>query len=185
MMRKLFLATVATVAFAATAQAQTAERVYVGAGLGIIEADEITATGGVLLLGLDATDYFAIEGEAFLSGLATNRFDLAGIPAEVGINGGGAGFVKAQYPLADGFKVHARAGYALFDVDFSIFDAATNAYVGSEETLDGFAWGIGGQFDADDANSVRIDFTFYDFAEADDFGVDAPFQINLAYVRNF
>lgn len=108
--------------------------------------------------------YFGIEGEA---AVGVDDDEIAGV--DVGLNHSLAIYGVGFLPVSDQFDLIARAGVGNTDVEIG----------GVDVDDDSFNYGVGAQFNINDHNGVRADWTRFDGdnAEADVW--------SLSYVRRF
>jgi opacity protein-like surface antigen len=171
-MKTLLLSTAAAVLAAAGAHAQDAGQFHVGGGYTWLDADEVELDTLNLRGGYDFTPYLGVEGEV-LVGLGDESVTVGSVTGDVSLDYGLGAFAKAQFPVNEQFSVFGRLGYAYWEAEASV-----GGFTLSDEE-DGVAYGVGGEWAFAGPNAVRVDYTRYDFdnAETDAFGV--------SYVRRF
>lgn len=131
-------------------------------------------------LGYSPTPYFAGEVEGSLNLKHQDIFVTNGsskVTGTAGVEYNVAAFALARLPINPALSLHARAGFDHRRVDINLDDPSINTK--TNDTLDGFAYGIGGEFSLSPQNAVRLDYTRYenDISEFD--------SISAAYVRKF
>jgi len=108
--------------------------------------------------------YFGIEGEA---AFGVDDDEVAGV--DVGLNHSLAIYGVGFLPVSDRVDLLARAGWGNTDVEIG----------GVDVDDDSFNYGAGAQFNIDEHNSIRGDWTRFD-------GDDAEADVwSLSYVRRF
>jgi opacity protein-like surface antigen len=141
---------------------------YVGIAYGYqtIEIDRIDIVqGGTLLdekfgsIMLDAgykfNDNIAIEGRYWF-GLSSNKglSWRSGIPSDISIDAWGI-YVKPMYPVSPSFDIYALLGYAGVDATYDIPNGGNI----TSDTVNGFSWGIGGEYTFSNDWSLFVDYT--------------------------
>ena len=126
--------------------------------------------------GYNFNEYIAVEGrywfgvsdDAILNGVAESSVDAWGL------------YVKPQYSF-DAFKIYALLGYGAADYTWTITDANgwKNSY--SDDSVDGFSWGLGAAYAFTDNVEVFIDYVSIYNDDAD--YVDAAYGIDANYDR--
>ncbi|KAA5804793.1 porin family protein [Alkalicaulis satelles] len=170
-MKTILLSTAAALLVVSGASAQDG-RIHLGGGALHIDADGANVSGAYVRGGYDFTQFFGAELEGHL-GLKDDTVNLGGgVFADVGLNYGVAGFLKAQYPVSEQFSVFARGGYAWAEFD------ASAAGLSIKEDDDGFAYGVGAEWAFAGPNAIRFDYTRVNFSE------DANVW-TIGYVRRF
>ena len=167
-MKKLLVAAVAlaSLGFAAPAAAG----VYGSIGYSEYRIDNFEIDSATVRVGWDSESWWGVEAEASFG----VEDDTSG-GVTVDLNSDLAVYAKATLPLSDRFEVFARAGYGTTQVDVS-------PAVIADDNADGFAWGVGAQFNLTENDGVRFDWTSRDVE--DDFG-DELTSWSLSYVRRF
>jgi opacity protein-like surface antigen len=143
-------------------------------------------------LGYQFTPMFALEGELTV-GVDEGEFDFQGESDDFDIDGNndsgsdlgeavlasGSGdlelnyllgaFVKAQYPVADRFDLHARLGYAYIEAEAnaSLDGDPSDGFTLAQGDDNGFAGGVGATFDLTESFQLRADYTRYEFDDVD------------------
>jgi len=170
-MKTILLSTAAALLMVSGASAQDG-RTHIGGGALHIDADGANFSGLFVRGGYDFTPFFGGELEGQI-GVWDDTVNLGGgLTADVGLNYGVAGFLKAQYPVAEQFSVFARAGYAWAEFD------ASAAGLTIQDDADGLAYGVGAEWAFSGPNAIRFDFTRYDF--------DGDANVwSIGYVRRF
>lgn len=156
--------------------------------LGVQDADVTMVNGRI---GYRLNDYFAVEGEVGF-GVGGDEFDrvvpvdVAGTIIDVNANIGidvddyYIAFARGILPVSDQFDVFARVGYGqatgTADVQATVAALAGLAASASlKEKVDGFAYGVGAQFNFTDNDGIRADYTRLEDTDI----------ISLAYARRF
>lgn len=138
--------------------------------------------------GYRLNDFLAIEGEAGF-GFGGDDFNQA-VPVNVGgtivnvdtnvgldVDNYFVGFARGIFPVSDQFDLFIRGGYgtasAKADVTASL--AGLTAAGSVSDSADGFAYGIGGQFNITDKDGIRADYTRLEDANI----------LSIAYARRF
>jgi outer membrane immunogenic protein len=172
-MRKILLASVAALGVTAAASAQDGGG-YVGAGYTALDGDGATLGAITLRGGYNFSKYFGIEGDAHI-GVVDDTIDVLGTDVDISADFGFAGYGVARLPVGENnSNVFVRAGYGTLSLDASGGGASVS------EDVDGFAYGVGGEFFFDAANGVRFDYTIFD---SDDGGDLDTYGIH--YIRRF
>ena len=154
------LAVVAAALFAAPVAAHAQEGFYAGAGYTNFSADDIDVGALTGRFGYRFHPNFAVEGEA-----SVGIDDDDGVELDNSIALYGVGIV----PVGEQFEFFARLGYHRTEV----------SYGPSSDEQDGFAGGVGGQWNVNERFGVRLEYTRL---EGDDVGADA---IGLSGVVRF
>jgi outer membrane immunogenic protein len=168
-MRLFVLAAVAATAVALPAAAQTSDH-QISASAGYSRfADGTEGFDGssfTARLGARLHENFGIEGEASF-GLVES--DIAGYDFKMTHNI--AGYVAGYWPASDQVEFIARLGVTTTEFDVS----------GFKDSYTGVAAGVGGQYNFDEHNGLRMDVTHYQYSELDA-GMDS---VSIMYVRTF
>jgi len=153
---------------------------YVGIAYGYqeIEIDRIdNVSGGTLFdekfgsimidAGYKFNDNIAIEGRYWF-GLSSSQglSWRSGVPSDVTIDAWGL-YVKPMYPVSPAFDIYALLGYAGVDATYDIPNGGTL----TSDTVNGFSWGIGGEYTFSNNWSVFADYT--SIIDGEDGNVDA------------
>jgi hypothetical protein len=180
--KTLAAAVVLTAGLAAAGAAQAAGKIYVGAKLGLLDADpsgctagcsldpafNIGAYGGYNMLGKDAHwdadlagGTLAVEGEATLTAVKGDAgllgdWDMTSIAA----------YAAYRHPMTDAFYLKGKLGVARYeiDTDFGSFDSETALAAGI-----GAGWSVG-------PGSIEAEITTY---EGDILFVTAGFHMSF------
>lgn len=170
-------AALATVAFAGAASAQdnTGTTVYGTIGYANVSADDgadvnLGAIQG--RIGARFGKYFGVEGEV-AGGVKDDSVNVLGTNVDIELKHEVGAFAVGYYPVTERFDLFARAGYASSEIE------ASGAGISDSADLDGFAYGIGGQYFFTDKDGVRLDWTRHD---GDDAEADV---VGVSYVRKF
>lgn len=171
------VAALATVGFAGAASAQdtSGTTVYGTVGYANVSADDGADVNlGALQgrIGARFGKYFGVEGE-LAAGVKGDDFDVLGTNVDVDLKHEVGAFAVGYYPVTERFDIFARAGYASSEIK------AKGAGVSQSADLDGFAYGIGGQYFFTEKDGVRLDWTRHD---GDDAEADV---VGVSYVRKF
>ena len=159
----------ATAVLSGSAMAQTT---YGNVGYQALSGDDVTLGSIVGRVGFDLSDYFGLEAEASF-GVVDDEVTIGATDIDVSADFGFGGFLVGRLPLDNGSSLFARVGYASVTIE------GEAGGITASEDLDGFAYGIGGNFIFDGANGVRLDYTRLDGDGGDG---DA---YSIAYVRRF
>ena len=163
---KLAAATILVSSVASVASAQDSG-VYVNLGINAIEFEAYSLGGK---LGYNINEYLGVEGEASF-GISDDTTD--GI--ETGVDTAFGAYAVARYPVAPNLEVFGRVGYHTTDVDVS-FQNLDDSF-----SVDGVAFGAGGQYFFTPNDGIRLEYTHRDFDS--DFGNAEIYSVS--YVRNF
>lgn len=131
------IAAVAALGFASTAEAQS---VRAELGYTYAESSNDAVTGR---LGLDLNEYLGAEVEVNYGLNAPNSAGAYGV---------------ASWPVTSRISVAGRAGWAVFDPEFSV------PAFSADSATDGFAYGLGARYFVNENWSVRGDWTRVDVA---------------------
>lgn len=166
MKKALIAATAAAAALvAAPAMAQDMNVQWYGSlGYGHFDADDVELGAVQGRLGARFGEWFGVEGEA---AVGVNDDSFAG--ADVSLNHQAAIYAVGFAPLSPSFDLIGRVGVGTTDVDFA----------GADFDDDSINYGVGAQWNWDEANAIRGDWTRHDFDEGE---TDVW---SLAYVRKF
>jgi outer membrane immunogenic protein len=153
---KIVMASLAVLALAAPAIAQsadTASNTGFSASLGYSywNADDgnlgaVTARGRYMF-----TDNFGAEGEASFGVGSEETYGF-----DIGISNSFGAFAVVGAPLSTRSNVFARLGYATTEFDVTGYGYDVSA------SIDGIAYGVGGEFFFTDSFGIRGDYTGYD-----------------------
>lgn len=165
---KTAIATAALISFAGAAQAQDGNA-YGAIGVSSYEFDMY---GVEAKLGYNFNDYFGVEGQAGV-GVISDKETVAGTEVKTSVSHNFAGFGVVRFPASEQFDLFARAGYHTTRLKASTGGVSVS---GSD---DGFAFGGGGQFNINDRDGIRLEYTNYDF---DGGNADV---VSASYVRKF
>jgi len=155
-MKKIAIAAIfATAVVAPTALAQS--DLYVTGGYTAFDGDDATLSAFTLRGGLSFHEIIGAELEGSF-GLGAE--DLGGVAgAQVELENQFAAYLIGRYPVAPQFDVLARIGYTTGEYQ------ASNNGVSGDADIDGFAFGIGGEYMLNEQWGIRADYTRI---EADD-----------------
>jgi opacity protein-like surface antigen len=147
-------------------------------------------------LGWQITPNFALEGEASF-GIDDGSFDFdaeeedinfddnqdgdlddaLAVTGDIGLDYLIGAFGKYTYPISDEFDLFARAGYAFVEIDATAEIAGEEFGFGASES--GFAFGVGGAYDVAETQSIRLDYTRYEFEDANIDGVTIAYELKF------
>lgn len=152
---KTFVIAVAAAAAALLATPASAQNWRVEGGYTQYSVEDTDVGGITARLGYDFTPHVGVEGEASVGVVDDGDAELD--------NAEGV-FVIGRLPLAGGWSVHGRAGYERLD--------------GNGGDDEGFAYGVGGQYDFNAKVGVRGDYTRVsgDDDDTDTFAVTAVYR---------
>ena len=136
-------------------------------------AQVVTGTDGALRGGYDFTQNFGVEAD-ILFGVVDETVNAFGTDVDVSADIGFGGFGVARLPLGENnSNLFIRAGYGTLNIEGEALGVTV------AEDVDGFAYGLGGEFYFDGVNGVRVDYTIYD---GDDGDLDT---YGIHYIRRF
>ncbi len=158
----MIAASAAVLSMVAVSAAQA--QAYGTVGYAGVEADDANLGALQGRLGYRFNPYLAVEGEA---AFGVSDDTVSGVDVELKHEVGVFGVVTA--PLSPSFELFARAGYTGASFDTTLGDLDT----------DGFAYGVGGQYNVTDKDGVRLDWTRHDH---DDVEADVW---SIGYSRKF
>lgn len=167
-MKKTLIAAAAAAAtlIAAPAMADDIQG-YVNLGGSYVDVDGNADLGALTVrVGGIYKTYFGVEAEASLG-----LFNDGPTGAEVELNQQGAIYGVAHLPLGDNVDLMARAGWG----------REQYAVASVKDTFSSFNYGVAAQFNIDDAQGVRADWTRHDLEDA---SANADYW-SLSYVRRF
>ncbi|WP_409432451.1 outer membrane beta-barrel protein [Litorimonas sp. RW-G-Af-16] len=146
-----------------------------GATMYDVDSDIFGIQGRV---GYQSAGVFGVEAEASTS-LSSDSEDVLGVTTKTGIDYQVAGFAVLRQPISEKFSIHARGGYHVteFDSEATTAGVTTDLDVGNR---DGFAYGVGGEYNLNRRDSLRLDFTRYDVEE-----LGSLDSVSVAYARKF
>lgn len=139
---------------------------YVNGGYAAFDGDGATLSALTARGGVEFNDIFGAELEASFGLGAEELDDLPG--AEIELENQFGGYLTARYPVLPSFDAIGRIGYTTGE-----FQASTNGVSGDAE-VDGFAFGLGGEFMFTEQIGVRGDYTRI---EADDDELDGGVNV--------
>jgi len=157
-------ASAAVLSLAAVPAVVQAQDVYGTIGYAGVDAEGANLGALQGRLGYKFNPYLAVEGEA---AFGVNDDTVSGVDVEMKHEVGVFGVVNA--PVSPQFDLFARVGYTGASFDTSLGEADT----------DGFAYGVGGQFNLTEKDGVRLDWTRHDH---DDLEADVW---SIGYARKF
>lgn len=141
---------------------------YGNLGAKTIEFDTYSLEGK---LGYQFTDYFSVEGQGSV-GIIGDDEDGFEIDESYSLGG----FFRASTDVGERFNFFGRIGYAV--TEFEVEDVA-------DLSVDGVAYGFGGEYVFDTQNGVRLEYTAYDFGEENGVDIGTADTVSLSYVRRF
>lgn len=167
MNKSLIAATAAAVALiAAPAMAEDIQG-YVNLGGSYIDVDGNADLGAMTVrVGGIYKSYFGLEAEASLG-----LFNDGPTGAELEMNQQGAIYAVAHLPINESVDLMARAGWGREQYEFA----------GVDGTISSFNYGVAAQFNFDDTQGVRADWTRHDL---EDSTANSDYW-SLSYVRRF
>lgn len=130
---------------------------YVNGGVSIFDTDEATINALNMRGGVNFNEIMGAEFEAAF-GLGAEDFDAID-GAQVEVENQFSGFFVGRYPVLSRVDVLGRVGYTTGELQIS------NSGVSTDAEIDGFAFGLGGEFMFTEAFGIRGDYTRI---EADD-----------------
>lgn len=149
-MRKFAAATL-LVGAAITPNMFAESELYVTGGLSSFDADGVDLQAFNLRGGIDFHELLSAEFEAAF-GLGAEEID-GGSGAEAELKNQFGGFLVARYPLVPNLDLLGRIGYTTGELQ------TANNGVSSDADLDGFAFGLGGEYMFTDQLGIRGDYT--------------------------
>ena len=177
-MIKLLMATVALVAIAAPAAAQSTFEPGFYANVGYTHldgGDDVSLGAATVRAGAYLHPNFASEGELSV-GVKDEDIEVGPITANVKHRFDVAIYAVGVLPISDQAQLFARVGFGHTEIEASA--------LGTTASADGKSWnyGVGGQFFFDESNGLRADWTRRDFTEDDNEELDT---YSVSYVRRF
>ncbi len=155
---------------------------YGNLGLNYYDVDD-GGVGVVGRVGYQSAGILGAELEGTV-GLKDQSFTQGANIVSGGQDYSAAAFAVARMPVGDKFSVHARGGYHLTNIDSQARNGAVTTL--ASDTVDGFAYGVGGEYMLSARDSVRLDYTRYEYDETiNAINYDAADSISLAYNRRF
>lgn len=150
---KITAAAAAIAMIAGSAMAQDGQA-YVGIGVDAVEFDSYNLSGKV---GYNFNEFFGIEGQGGF-GIIDEEETIGGVTAEAGVDYYLSGFLTGRIPASEQFEFIGRVGYYFGEVEGSVGNISVS------EDIDGFAAGVGGQFNfgAGNLNGIRAEYTYLD-----------------------
>lgn len=183
------------------ASSQGAEEtgIYVGGGYQFLDVetdDDIGDSTNALQarVGWQIIPNFALEAEASF-GIDDGDFDFDGNEDDFDFDDNNDGDVadaltgngdlgldylagvygKYTLPVTDSIDLYARAGYAFIEIDSTLTTFAGNSFdLSASES--GFAFGAGAGYDLTESTGLRLDYTRYEFDDANADGVTASVE---------
>ncbi|RKQ72111.1 outer membrane protein with beta-barrel domain [Litorimonas taeanensis] len=94
-------------------------------------------------------------------------------------------FAVARLPITPKISAHARGGYHFTNID-SVAQVGAAAATLDSDTVDGFAYGGGAEYALNERDSLRLDYTRYEYDEViNGITYDGADSLALAYNRRF
>jgi hypothetical protein len=158
---------------AALAQVATSKTFYGSLGYGQMDTGRYDLGAVTGRLGAQFTPYLGVEGEASLGVKGDEAQVSVGGDVRFKLDHDAALYGVGRLPLGDHVSLLARIGYGTTRIKAT--GTSTNTHR-DEQSLN---YGLGAQFDFDDSNGLRADWTrrAFDGADADVYA--------LSYVRRF
>ncbi|GHA97004.1 hypothetical protein GCM10009069_20050 [Algimonas arctica] len=168
---KIAAATAAIAMVGGTAMAQDGQA-YVGLGVDAVEFDSYNLSAKA---GYNFTEYFGVEAQGGF-GVIDDEETVAGLEVEAGVDYYLSGFLTGRLPMSEQFELIGRVGYYFGELE------ASSGNVSVSEDVDGFAGGVGGQFNfgPEYKNGIRAEYTYLD-VEGDGGGD----LYSISYIRKF
>lgn len=151
-MKTLMIAASAAVLSLAAMPAAAHAQAYGTIGYAGVDAEGANLGALQGRLGYKFTPMFGVEGEAAF-GISDDT--VSGVDVEMKHEIGVFGVVTA--PISPSFDLFARAGYTGASFDTTLGDLDT----------DGFAYGVGGQYNVTEKDGIRLDWTRHDHDDAE------------------
>lgn len=151
-MKTLMIAASAAVLSLAAMPAAAQAQAYGTVGYAGVDAEGANLGALQGRLGYKFTPMFGVEGEAAF-GISDDT--VSGVDVEMKHEVGVFGVVTA--PISPSFDLFARAGYTGASFDTTLGDVDT----------DGFAYGVGGQYNVTEKDGIRLDWTRHDHDDAE------------------
>lgn len=151
-MKTLMIAASAAVLSLAAMPAAVQAQAYGTVGYAGVDAEGANLGALQGRLGYKFTPMFGVEGEAAF-GISDDT--VSGVDVEMKHEVGVFGVVTA--PISPSFDLFARAGYTGASFDTTLGDIDT----------DGFAYGVGGQYNVTEKDGIRLDWTRHDHDDAE------------------
>lgn len=151
-MKTLMIAASAAVLSLAAMPAAAQAQAYGTVGYAGVDAEGANLGALQGRLGYKFTPMFGVEGEAAF-GISDDT--VSGVDVEMKHEVGVFGVVTA--PISPSFDLFARAGYTGASFDTTLGELDT----------DGFAYGVGGQYNVTEKDGIRLDWTRHDHDDAE------------------
>lgn len=157
----MFAASAALLSVVSVPAVSQAQEVYGTIGYGAVDLEDAADLGAIQgRVGYKFNPYVAVEGE-----VAFGVKDDADIELKHQVGA----FVVGSAPITPQANVFARVGYSGATIDTPL----------GEADGDGFAYGVGGQYDFTAKDGVRVDWTRHDYDEG------AADVLSVSYARKF
>lgn len=164
MTKSVIAALLLSASLAPTALAQS--DLYLNGGVAAYDGDGATLKALTVRGGLSFHELLSAELEASF-GLGAEEFD--DIPgAEIELENQFGGYLVGKYPLLPNFDAIGRVGYTTGEFQ------ASNSGVSGDIEVDGFAFGLGGEYMFTDQIGLRGDYTRI---EVDDYELDGGVNV--------
>lgn len=150
---------------------------YVGVGVDAVEFDSYNLSAKA---GYNLTEFFGVEAQGGF-GIIDDEETIAGVNVEAGIDYYLSGFLTARLPMSEQFELIGRAGYYFGEVSGDVGN------ISASEDIDGFAGGVGAQFNfgAGNLNGIRAEYTYLD-VNTGTANLDADGDLwTLSFIRKF
>ena len=158
-----FIALMVSAALIPAAAAES--ELYLNGGYAAYDGDDATLSSLTARGGIEFNALIGAEFEASF-GLGAEEIDDTG--AELELENQFGGYLTARYPLLPSLDAIGRVGYTTGEFQ------ASNSGVSGDAEVDGFAFGVGGEFMFTDNFGVRGDYTRI---EADDDELDGGVNV--------
>lgn len=171
---KIAAATTAIALLGGTAMAQDTGA-YVGIGVDAVEFDSYNLSAKA---GYNFTEFFGVEAQGGL-GVIDDKETIGATTVKGGIDYYMSGFVTGRIPASEQFELIGRVGYYFGEIGGSVGNTSVDVDV------DGFAAGIGGQFNlgADRKSAIRAEYTYLDVDTAGASGGGDLYTVS--FIRKF
>ena len=144
---------------------------------GVLHDTDLNSYGLEGRIGYNTGRFLGAELEGSV-GLIDEEDVVGTLTLDSGFDYNVAAFALARLPITESLSVHARGGYDFRKLSVSGTDTM-GVTSDSSINLDGFAYGVGGEFALTPRDGLRVDYTRYD----NEFG--AADSVSASYVRKF
>lgn len=158
---------------------------YLYGNLGGVAYDVGEDSFGVIgRVGYQSPYYVGAEIEGSL-GVSEESVQTGGTTLTAGPDYSVGAFALARLPLGKRFSVHARGGYHVTKVATSLDNGVVTTE--ASEAYDGLAYGAGAEFNMSDRNSLRVDYTRYDYdtQTLNGYNIGPTDSVSVAFARKF